>query len=104
MQINGQKWKIVALNASDRRLKRSDNVSVLGVCDNNAKVIYINNRLTGHMLDRVLLHEVCHCFCFEHGINLDMESEEILCDFMATYGREVIGIVDRILWSVRKSS
>jgi Zn-dependent peptidase ImmA (M78 family) len=102
MRINNKNWKLVRLNASDDRLKRSDGISVLGVCDNNTKTIYINQNLQGKLLDRVILHEITHVFCFEYGLNLDIAAEEILCDFMATYGREVIAVVDNILSQTRR--
>lgn len=102
MRINNNEWNLIPLNYSDDRLKRSDNVSVLGVCDNNVKTIYINDRLSDSMKERVLLHEITHIFCFEYQLNLDIDTEEILCDFMATYGRDVISVVDGILKQVRR--
>jgi Zn-dependent peptidase ImmA (M78 family) len=102
MRINNKNWNLVPLSAPDGILKRSDNVSVLGVCDNKTKTIYINKNLSGKMLDKVLLHEVCHAFCFEYQLNLDMETEEIICDFMATYGREIINVIDNIFKNIRR--
>ena len=55
------------------------------------------------MLTKVLTHEICHAFCFSYGILLDMDTEEIIADFLATYGRDVIELADDILGRFAKN-
>ena len=102
--INGTKWRVQYENPLSGELRRSDNVSVLGVTDRNTHTIYLSNVLRGHMERKVLIHEVCHAICMSYDVHLPIEQEEILCDFVATYGDEVFGIVDMILGAVRRTA
>ena len=102
--INDTIWRVQYVNANSSELRRSDNVSVLGVTDRNTHTIYLSNALHGHMERKVLIHEVCHAICMSYDVHLPIEQEEILCDFVATYGDEVFGIVDMILGAVRRTA
>ena len=102
--INGTNWRVQYENSNSRELRRSDNVSVLGVTDRNTHTIYLSNALHGHMERKVLIHEVCHAICMSYDVYLPIEQEEVLCDFVATYGDEVFGIVDMILKAVRRTA
>lgn len=100
--INGTNWQVQYENPLSDELKRSDNVSVLGVTDRDTHTIYLSSALHGHMERKVLIHEVCHAICMSYDVYLPIEQEEILCDFVATYGDEVFDIVDMILGAVRR--
>lgn len=100
--INGTNWRVQYENSNSGELKRSDNVSVLGVTDRNTHTIYLSNALRGFMERKVLIHEVCHAICMSYDVYLPIEQEEILCDFVATYGDEVFDIVDMVLEAVRR--
>ena len=100
--INGTIWQVQYKNSNSGELKRSDNVSVLGVTDRNIHTIYLSNVLRGFMQRKVLIHEVCHAICMSYDVYLPIEQEEILCDFVATYGDEVFDIVDMVLGAVRR--
>ena len=78
-------------------LIRSYNWITLGATDNNLKTVFLNNRLKGRMLEKVLCHEIVHTFCFSYGCTFDIQTEEIIADFLATYGREVFDVADNIL-------
>lgn len=99
--INGTIWQVQYENSNSSELRRSDNTISLGVTDRNTHTIYLSNALHGHMQRKVLIHEVCHAICMSYDVYLPIEQEEILCDFVATYGDEVFGIVDMILGAVR---
>lgn len=101
--INGDKWKIKYVNANSNYLKRSDGALTLGVTDNNEKTVFINNKLHGRLLEKVITHEIVHCFCFSYGIFVSVETEELIADFVATYGAEVLTIVFDILKKLSKS-
>jgi hypothetical protein len=100
--INGTIWQVQYENLNSRELKRSDNASALGVTDRDTHTIYLSNALHGYMLRKVLIHEVCHAICMSYDVYLPIEQEEILCDFVATYGDEVFSIVDMVLEAVRR--
>lgn len=95
-RINNKKWNIAFVEPYNNILKRSDNSFTVGVCDNNMQTIYIADNLQGGFLRKVLLHEVTHSAIFSYGIDMSVEQEEMFCDFLATYGDEIIDAVDNI--------
>lgn len=95
--INGIEWTLQFVPGTDEKLMRSDGVLTLGVTDANLRTIFISDRLTGNLLYKVICHELCHCFCFSYGIYIDLRTEELIADFLATYGCEVFAIADEIL-------
>ena len=95
--VNGIEWNLILVEPYSDNLKRSDNTLALGVTDNNTKTIYINNRVSDAMFGKILCHEIVHTFCFSYGCAFDIQTEEIIADFLATYGREVFDVADNIL-------
>ena len=102
--INGTMWQVQYENPLSGELRRSDGTISLGVTDRNTHTIYLSDKLQGFMERKVLIHEVCHAICMSYDVYLPIEQEEILCDFVATYGDEVFGIVDMILMAVRRAT
>lgn len=100
--INGDRWNIEYVKPNSPMLRRSNGTITIGVTDNNTKTIYINNRLNDGLLEKVITHEIVHCFCFSYGIYLDIDTEELIADFIATYGREVFEIADEVLMRFAK--
>lgn len=98
--VNGNVWKLEFVNPNDPVLINDDGVYTLGVTDNNVKTVYINNRLNGYMYRKVLSHEITHLFIFESGLTFDRQTEEVIADFIASYGTEVISIIDRVYHDV----
>lgn len=98
--INGTIWRLEYKNPNMDELKRSDGTFAFGVTDRNVNTIYLSNALHGYMKRKVLIHEVCHAICMSYDVYLPIEQEEILCDFVATYGEEVFEIVDMLLNTV----
>lgn len=102
--VNGIKWNIKLVPSYSFMLKRSDGVFTLGVTDNNFKTIFINNELYGRMFEKVLCHEIVHTFCFSYGCNFDIDTEELIADFLATYGRDVFKVADVVLSRFAKTA
>lgn len=95
--VNGTEWNLSLVEPYSDNLKRSDNTIAIGVTDNNTKTIYINNRLSDAMFDKVLLHELSHVHAMEYNYSIPIEVEEIVCDFLSLYGRSVVYIADDIM-------
>lgn len=95
--VNGQPWQLSFVSANSPDLQRSDGSISLAVTDNGDKTVYINRNVYGAMLDKVLCHELCHVFSFENDLHMPIETEEIVADFLATYGRDVFAVADDIL-------
>lgn len=98
--VNGIEWSLSLAEPYSDNLKRSDNTITLGVTDNNTKTIYINNRLSDAMFDKVLCHELVHVFSFENNLSIPIETEEIIANFMSLYGRDIIYLADDIMSSL----
>lgn len=94
MIINGIYWDILFVPANSPKLKRSDGSITIGMTDGLRRVVYLNNGLKGRLLDKVMAHELVHCFMFSYDINIDIEQEEFIADWVATYGRELIYLLD----------
>ncbi len=102
-EINNIFWNVIYVNPNDDNLKRSDGSITLGVTDLDSKTIYINNRLDGALLQKVLLHEICHAFMFSYNIEIPIDQEEFLANWISVYGRSVIEILDMLLIQTNNS-
>ena len=95
--VNGIEWDLSLVEPYSGNLKRSDNTITLGVTDNNAKTIYINNRLSDDMFDKVLCHELVHVYSFENDCDIDIQTEEIIANFMSLFGSDIIYLLDDLV-------
>ena len=101
-EINGIVWDIAFVNPNSDKLRRSDMSVACGVCDFGDRCIYLSDMLRGAFLRKVFIHEVCHSAIFSYSIDLDLEQEEFLCDFIATYGDEIFAVVDDLFMALKK--
>lgn len=77
-------------------LQRSNGSYTVGMTDNNVKIIYLSDELHGEFLRKVLTHEVTHAYIYSYGIFLDVMQEEMVCDILASYARDIIRITDEV--------
>lgn len=103
-QINGKTWYIRLVQSDSTMLMRSDGSYTVGMCDRAKQTVYISELLQGKFLRKVLIHEVCHSAMFSYGIDMSVEQEELFCDLVATYGDEIIGIVDNVFLALKNAS
>ena len=101
---NGNLWKIQYVNSMSNQLLRSDGSRTIAVTDNSVKTIYIADNITGELLLKVFCHELCHVWCFELSLHIPLEFEEIMADFIATYGRDIIQTADYLFGNMRMVS
>ena len=94
--INGDYWEILTVSPFDPLLHMRDNFYAIGVCDNELKVIAINDELNDFYLKKVLCHELTHAAMFSYGVDLTHTQEELMADLMATYGQEIINKTNKI--------
>lgn len=85
----------------------------LATTDPFTRCIYLTDSLGGTLLETVLIHEIGHALLVSYNL-LNMihmavlpdkwiEAEEWLCNFIATYGKEVFEIASNLLcYEVRK--
>ena len=101
--INGIEWNIEFCNPYDDNLRRSDGSLTVGVTDWKKRTVFLSDMLRGAFLRKVFIHEVCHTAVFSYGIDLDIEQEEFLCDFVASFGDEIFAIVDDMFAVLKKA-
>lgn len=98
--VNNNQWTLQFASTNSEELRRSDNVYTLGVTDNNTKTVTIACGMSDYMTNKVLCHELVHVYSFENRCNIDIQTEEIIADFMSLYGRDIIYIADSIMSNV----
>lgn len=99
--INNETWDIALVAPEHPMLQRSDGSFTIGVCDDNKKVIFINDTLNNVLFKKVLCHELTHAAMFSYDVNLGIDEEEILADIIATYGEEIISITNMLFERIR---
>ena len=101
--VNNQEWNLVFVKPNSKNLMRSDGSITIGMTDNNTKSVYINDRLNDYMTDKVICHELTHVFAFEFDYYMDIETEEIVADFMSLYGRKIVYLLDDLIAVLKKA-
>lgn len=94
--INGTMWHIQFKKPTSSELRRSDGTISLGVTDNTTKTVTIADNVSDYMADKILCHELVHVYSFSYGCDIDIETEEIIADFMSLYGRNIVYTADKI--------
>ena len=100
--MNGIEWSVFTVPADSYELTRTDNSVTVGMCDGIRHCIFLCENLRGQFLRKVFIHEVCHSAVFSYGIELDIEEEEFLCDFVSRYGDEIFAVVDDMFMLLKK--
>ena len=95
--VNDQEWNLQFVKPSSKELMRSNMTFTLGMTDNNTRTVYINNRLSDYMTNKVLAHELVHCFCFSRNIYMPIEEEERLADWVSLHGVDLVYLLDDLM-------
>jgi len=95
--VEGEVWNLQFVNPRSNHLRRSDGSVTIGVSDDNLKTVFISDSLSDAMTDKVLCHELVHVFSFANNLEIDLETEEIIADFLSLYGRDIIYLADNLL-------
>lgn len=96
VSINGEEWRIRFVSPHSNALLRSDGSSSVAVTDDTLHTIFVSDAISGQFLRKVMTHEVCHAFSFSYGLDIPIEIEEQIADFLASYGRDIIRTADEI--------
>lgn len=95
--INGIDWEIIYVNPFSDDLRRSDGSLTVGVTDMPKRSVFLSDKLRGAFLRKVLAHELVHCFMFSYSIHIPIEEEEYIADWVATYGTDLIYLLDDLM-------
>lgn len=96
-EINGILWRIFFCDPRDAVLYTGRTGFTLGVTDRELHMVFLSSELYGEKLRDVLMHEICHCFVYSYGIEIDVDDEECMCQFLEHYGEPVTFLTDEIL-------
>lgn len=102
-RINGIEWEIIYVNPFSDDLRRSDGTLTVGVTDMQKRSVFLSNRLAGAFLRKVLAHELVHCFMFSYFINIPIDQEEFIADWISVYGEELIYLLDDLMQTMKKA-
>ena len=100
--MNNVAWNVVFVPPDSEELVRSDGSRTIGMTNLNKHAVFISDRLQGPFLRKVFLHELCHAAVFSYNISISIDQEELICDFMANFGDEIIGIADDLFAVLKK--
>ena len=101
--VNNQEWNLQFVNPNSKELMRSDGSITLGMTDNNVKSVFINNRLSDYMANKVLAHELVHVFAFSFDYSMPIEVEETVADFFSLFVRDMINLLDDLTLILKKA-
>lgn len=96
INVNDILWHIQFKKPTSGELRRSDGTISLGVTDNITKTVTIADNVSDYMTDKILCHELVHVYSFSYDCDIDIETEEIIADFMSLYGRNIVYTADKI--------
>lgn len=96
IKINGENWRISLVSPNHPALRMPNGVVTLGCCDDLLKTIFINGTLNELYLKKVLCHELVHAYVYSYNIKLSDYQEELLADFIATHGKNIIEATDSL--------
>ena len=99
-RINGIDWNICFVNPKSDKLRRSDGSITLAVTDWNDRSVYVSTAPKGTYLRKIMAHELVHCFMFSYSIHISLEWEEYIADWVATYGTDLITLLDNIMYQI----
>ena len=105
--VNGYRWRVMFVPSGSPELTDRTFQSRVATTDPDTMTIYLSDVLSGTMLTRVLIHEMCHAVMWSYDMFAEIhrmvkrrywvEAEEWICNFMADYGMIVFNKVSSIL-------
>lgn len=102
IRINGVVWRVMLVPPFHPGLRRSNRTFALGCCDYFTRIIYISKDVQQQYLKKIICHELVHAAIFSYGIDLDPEEEERIADLIASYGKEIVDMTDKIFQKIKK--
>lgn len=94
--VNGYWWKVRKVGSGSQKLVDRTGLRCLATTDPDEMTVWIDESISGDMLDRVLVHEIGHCVIWSYDLIGELhrmvrpshwvEAEEWVCNFVADYG------------------
>ena len=94
--VDGDWWRVRRVGRGSPRLIGRTGLRCLATTDPGEMAVWLDESLSGDMLDRVLVHEMGHCVIWSYDLIGELrrmarpshwlEAEEWVCNFVADYG------------------
>lgn len=92
-RLNHIKYEIIETNDENYVTLTSNGESILGLCDNANRKIYLHENLDLPSKVKTLRHELMHAIIFEYGFSKETYTEEQVCDLFGTYEKLIDDLV-----------
>lgn len=89
-KINNTIWSLQFVKPNSEKLMRSDGSFTVGCTDANDYTIYIADNVSGNFLHKIITHELCHAYFISYDVYMPIYIEEIICDTVSKYGRQIV--------------
>lgn len=93
--INNVLWRVIFVPEFSDVLWTGSRYT-FGVTDIEMRTIFISNAISGDFLHEVLEHEICHATIASYGYDMDIPTEECMCQVIEHHGEEVGGIANEL--------
>ena len=90
--IKSKRWSMVLVEDDAKELEREDDeMSVCGITHFAKAKIYINKEIDLDVMADTITHELTHAYLFVYGFGqVENFTEEMVCDFMGAYAKEIV--------------
>ena len=77
-------------------LRQTDGLIRLWVTHKTTKQITKADNVSDYMADKMQYYQLVNVYPFSYGCVIDIETEEIIADFISLYGRNIVYTADKI--------
>lgn len=99
--INGMKWSVFFVDKTHEELVGDDGEqAAYGITYGRECEIYIDEGLPKDHMRQIVTHELIHALAFAYRESIEGESEEKVCDFMASHFDELKRLRKELLKAV----
>ena len=101
IKINGVAWNVFFVDKTHRQLTDDNGVQdAYGITYGRECEIYIDEGLPKDHMRQIITHELIHAFAFAYRESIECESEEKVCDFIASHFDELKRLRKELLKAV----
>lgn len=103
--IKNNTWKLKLVADDSKYLEKADDeMSVCGITHFAHATIYINKEIDKEVMLDTIIHELTHAYLFVYGFGqVENFTEEMVCDLMGAYARDIVEQATKIYsWVLAK--
>lgn len=91
-------WEVLSVQRNNEKLKLNNN-ECLGITRYQDLQIFIDCSLSKELFRQTVIHELVHAFSFSFGVHImaNEDTEEPVCDFVASHLDKLYTITNKIM-------